>query len=137
MTAALKLKSLNFVLTVPIYEQNVLFVLGYDKQKASEIVAMYGGSDEFVEFVRTLKTSAGVCTQDGETGKFLIYMDELPRRSSQHGTLIHELFHLTEQIMDRVGMKHKPYVSSEAYAYLLGRLTKDTLDVLWTATNTN
>lgn len=133
--ANLRVTGIHFVLEIPIYTQDALFVLGYNRIRASEIFRKYGADDETIEYVRTLKACKGVTSQDQDTGKFFIYMEDLPRRSSEHGSLVHELFHLVEQIMDRVGMKHEIQVSSEAYAYLLGQLTADALGRIWTATN--
>ena len=127
----IRLKSLYFTLDVPLYNYSCLFVLGYDRSNAARIVQRLGGSDEMIEFVRTLKRCKGVTSEDGTTGKFLIYMEDLPVLAFQHGTLVHELFHLVEQVLDRVGMKHEIFVSSEAYAYLLGQITADALHKLW------
>jgi len=41
------------------------------------------------------------------------------------GCIAHEVFHATTFIMRRVGMKLKLDVSDEAYAYLIGFLTKE------------
>lgn len=131
----IRLKSLHFVLDIPLYNQECLFVLGYDRLKASAIIEKCGGSPEMVEFIRTLRPCSGVTTEDGNTGRYLIYMKELPQRASQHGSLVHELFHLVEQVMDRIGMPLEFKSSSEAYAYLLGHVSAEAFNRIWNASN--
>ncbi|GAB4052554.1 hypothetical protein [Spirosoma litoris] len=133
--ATLRATGIHFTLEIPIYSQDALFILGYSRSRAADLIEKHGGSVELVDYIRNLKQCKGVATQDGESGRFLIYMEDLPRKSTEHGSLVHELFHLTEQIMERVGMRHKIRYSSEAYAYLIGQLTAEVLGRLWTATN--
>ena len=135
MATGFRIKSLHFTLEIPIYCQTVLFVLGYDKKKAADIVEKMGGTPEFVQTVLNMRECGGNTNQDGDTGKFFVYLSKYPVDSWDHSILVHELFHLVEQIMDRVGMPLEYCTSSEAYAYLLGQITYDVLTKLWSANN--
>jgi hypothetical protein len=58
------------------------------------------------------------------TGQLLLYMKSKPVTYFEYGTLAHEIFHLACFVMERVGIKYS-YDSDEAFAYLIGYLTKE------------
>ena len=130
-----RLKSLHFVVDIPIYKQTALFVFGCDKKKLAKIVEDLGGSEKFVLELLSMDKCSGYTYQDGDTGKFLVYMPGLPQRASEHGILVHEIFHLVEQIMNRIGMPLVIYTSSEAYAYLIGHISAEVFSRLWNTQN--
>lgn len=126
-------KSIRFVLKVPLYEQSILFMLGLTLEQASVCAKGTGCSDSMADYLLNLKSCVGVSVPDPESGYFVVYMQNLPRTAAQHGSLVHELFHVTEQILKAVGMKHKVQTSSEAYAYLIGWLANAVFESVWDA----
>lgn len=58
------------------------------------------------------------------SGQSLIRLKKKPRTPEDYGTLQHEIFHCATSILWRIGMKLKMKTSDEAYAYLIGYLTK-------------
>ena len=133
--ANLTAKAIHFSLEVPLYTQAAVIILGYSTERAANIIAEYGGCEETVKEIRTLDQCQGVTIRSDKDKFFTVYLPELPRTCEQHAVLVHELFHLTEQIMKRIGMTLDSSTSSEAYAYLIDWLTAATLGRLWTATN--
>ncbi len=53
-----------------------------------------------------------------------ITLYKIPEHDNVHGVLAHEIFHATTFIMYRIGGAFELNVSDEAYAYLLGFITK-------------
>lgn len=51
-------------------------------------------------------------------------------KSLSVSTLMHELFHVTEFIMDGIGQKMSENNNNETWAYLIGYLTKKSLGIL-------
>jgi len=47
-----------------------------------------------------------------------------------HSVIAHEIFHIVTFIMERIGMELVIMKSDEAYAYLIGHLTKEVYNVI-------
>lgn len=59
------------------------------------------------------------------TNESLLRIRKLPETPAEYGVLAHEIFHISANILDRVGMKLVIEISDEAYSYLIGYLTKE------------
>lgn len=57
-------------------------------------------------------------------GTLILWMNGRPTTPHQYGVLAHEIFHAVCFIMDRVGVKYTIMESDEAFAYLIGFITK-------------
>lgn len=57
------------------------------------------------------------------TGASLIRLREVPISPKYKAVLAHEIFHAIEFLFDKIGLKHDPDTSSEAWAYQIEYLT--------------
>lgn len=62
------------------------------------------------------------------TNASIIRLRVLPRTSEDYSVLAHEIFHIASFVLNRVGIPLKLGKSDEAYAYLIGYLTKKIYD---------
>lgn len=62
-----------------------------------------------------------------QTGATLIRTRNFPDSSMDYGCLQHEIFHAVTYIMDSIGQPLSVGVSDEAYAYLIGHVTEQTM----------
>lgn len=59
-----------------------------------------------------------------ESGQTLIRLLRKPITNEEYGTLQHEIFHAVEFLFTRIGLTHS-IKCGEAYAYLIGHITKE------------
>lgn len=124
----MKVKGCYFLVEIPIYSKDILFVFGYSLPKIASLLEHADGSD-IQEFRQLCNEDYGHykgITFVGKAGTVLIHMPDLPRTCEAHGTLYHEIFHAVEGIMEGIG---NPLVegNSESWAYLIGYITTKVL----------
>lgn len=116
-------KGLRFVIDVPLYGQRVLCIFGNTPEQAYNIAINQGCGENAAQSL----TDEGICglsVRDRDTQWLIIYISKLPTDASGYSIVTHECFHITEFIMERVGIKYSAEYSSEAFAYVLDFLTK-------------
>lgn len=120
------LKALRFVINVPIYGQRVLCIFGNTPEQAYNVAINQGCGEGAAESLRSLTEDrlCGLSVRDNETGWFILYAGRLPIDANGYSIVTHECFHITEFIMERVGIRYSAKHSSEAFAYVLDFLTK-------------
>lgn len=116
-------KSINFIVPLVVYPFDVMVSISESDESLFAKLKKKG--------VDITDTSLSVYsdTHRGRTILFkgnqsLIRMYELRDTPEWYGNLAHEIFHAAEFIMERIGMKLTTE-SDEAYAYLIGYLTKE------------
>lgn len=116
-------KSINFIIPLVVYPFDVMVSISESDESLFAKLKKMG--------VDISDTNLHVYsdTQRGRTILFkgnqsLIRMYELRDTPDWYGHLAHEIFHAVEFIMERIGAKLTAE-SDEAYAYLVGYLTKE------------
>jgi hypothetical protein len=109
---------------VPVYGSKVVFIVFKNtwRQVVKELKRLgfdtkgYNGW----HFVHGLQA-------DQHIGDRRVFAVILKHRKDIESTLVHELFHLTQAILEYKGVKFKYEDDNEAYAYLIGDLYKKTI----------
>lgn len=60
-----------------------------------------------------------------DCGATMLRLYNYPKYPEDYGSLSHEIFHIVSFVMYRIGQPLEVRVSDEAYAYLIGYLTKE------------
>jgi hypothetical protein len=100
--------------------------IGQSDEQLKKSLKPYG-----IEWSDSMKCSGMGRSVMLDTNQSLIRLYNYPENNLDMGTLQHEIFHCVTFIMDRIGMKFKLMQSDEAYAYLIGYLTKEIYDRLY------
>jgi hypothetical protein len=120
-------KSDNFVIPLVIYPFDVMVSLGEtDEQLKKAWVGKY--NLEWRDDMILSGNGKCIITDGNQT---LIRARYYPTDNQDCGTLQHEIFHAVSMVLDAMGMKLEIMVSDEAYAYLIGYLTKQIYDRIW------
>lgn len=69
-------------------------------------------------------------TAMADTGQTVIYIPNFSFTPEAYGTLSHEIFHAVEFLFNRIELQHSIHTSSEAWAYMIGYITKKVFDKL-------
>lgn len=112
--------SKNFIIPLVVYPFDVMVSLNQTDDELKKELSKIG-----VEWNETMKCSGkGQCvmTPDNQT---LIRLSIYPVYNEDYATLQHEIFHAVSFILNDIGMKLVINESDEAYAYLIGYLTKE------------
>lgn len=56
-------------------------------------------------------------------GATILRLDNVKKKTDFHANLAHEVFHATEFLFNKIGIKHDSEISSEAFAYQIGYIT--------------
>jgi hypothetical protein len=120
--------SINFIVPIDVYPFDVMVSIGETDHNLEKSLDKYFMadklSDEGIRRIRyTSDTSPGRSCMFS-TNQSLIRIRKLPETPEEFGTLAHEIMHVVVFIMDRIGMKLVIDVSDEAYAYMVGFLTR-------------
>lgn len=113
---------LNFSIKLLIYPFTIMVSFG---QTDREVLSALKKAQIYVEDDNIIRMD-GVgryCLFKG--GESLIRLDRYPKTAQDYGSLAHEIFHAATYILDRIGMRLKIRTSDEAYAYLVGYITKE------------
>lgn len=111
----------NFIISYHVYAYDLMVSLGQTDKELSRDLKKYG-----MEFNDDLKAGIGskgraMMFNNGAT---IIRLFEYPTTNEHYATLQHEIFHAVVFLMNKVGMKLSDK-SDEAYAHLIGYLTKE------------
>lgn len=110
------MKNIIFKKQVDIYSFNYKVI--FDK----ETYFNYTNKEEF-EF-------GGVCYFNYEDNDFVICIPVDEDNNINTQVLVHECYHMTDILMDCVGLEHKTNSSNEHIAYLLDYITAQVLECL-------
>ena len=115
-----------FVIDIPLYNRDLLVVFGdrgYLVNQISEaynisLQSAYSITEDIDDY------STGRYYFNIEKGKRFLWMAKVPEKPQEYATLGPEIFHAAFGIMDEIGASPSED-SEEAYAYLIGYLTKE------------
>ena len=115
-----------FVINIPLYKRDLLVVFGdkdYLVNQMSEaynisLQSAYSITEDIDDY------STGRYYFNREKGSRFLWMPKVPEKPQEYATLGHEIFHAAFGIMDEIGASPSED-SEEAYAYLIGYLTKE------------
>lgn len=101
-------------------------MFGYSRKKIIQLLKANAEDNNTREILKHFKSFKGgykgLCVV-GSVGQTMVLMPQIPTTAEQHGTLIHELFHVVEAIMSQIGNHHGEDRSAESWAHLIGYLT--------------
>lgn len=109
---------------IPVYNGKVTVVLFNKDYKAVNKYLRHKKFDQFLE-------------EDDEGFQYSQIIDNkqrfiiiIKRGKDEVGTIIHELYHLTQSILEYYGVDYRKGDRNEAYAYLLEALSKKVLSII-------
>lgn len=114
---------MNKIISIELYNRDVMVHFGSRKELHKELLN-YHKPDITKEIVNQINfESDGYTLYDSENGAFIVYMPKKPSTPKEIGTLVHELSHATNAIMEAIGVTLTES-SEEAYTYCLGFITR-------------
>lgn len=118
-----KNKSINFIVPLVLYPFDVMVSMGQTDDELEKIFDKYLIKADDITWRWHNETAQGrFCILSSNQG--LIKLRKIPQTPEEYGFLQHEIFHYVTHILDRIGMKLILMKSDEAYAYMIGYLTK-------------
>lgn len=118
-------KSQNFIIPLVIYPFDVMVSIEETDEELSKKLQKYITDPKGIgELMNLSPTTQGRCMML-ECNQTVIRLKRQLYAHQTYATAAHEIFHATSFILNRVGMKMELGVSCEAYAYLIGYLTKE------------
>lgn len=118
------MKAIRFVVDVSIYNTYVIVVIG-----KSKYINKYLSKHGFKKIDTSSTEGAAGYTFQLEEGILLWLKQKPPFTAFNIGCLVHEIFHCTEFILSRAGIKLSKK-SDEAYAYLMGYITENIFNTI-------
>lgn len=122
--------TINSIIDLHVYPFSIMLSVGQThEQLCQSIQKLYDLSDAENELLKLPPTAPGRCVMlDGHLT--VIILKNLPNNSSNFGTVSHEVFHATAFIMHTIGVELQVLKSDEAYAYLIGYITKKVYEII-------
>jgi hypothetical protein len=124
-------KSFNVVIPLVIYPFDVMVSCGQsDEELIKELTKKGVDAEEEKHLWQLASPTAPGRTAMFSRGQTILRLRNFPDTSFDYGCLAHEVFHAVTFIMWKIGMKFKIMKSDEAYAYLVGYLTEQIMEVI-------
>lgn len=118
-------KSQNFIIPLVIYPFDVMVSIEETDAELSKKLQKYITDPKGIgELMNLSSTTQGRCVML-ECNQTVIRLKRQLYAHQTYATAAHEIFHATSFILNRIGMKMEIGISDEAYAYLIGYLTKE------------
>lgn len=117
------------IIPIDLYCRDILFVFG-DEPFFRKAVRKYHTpeqTDKIIETADIDEHSTGKTIYNQVHNAFIVWMPRLPQTTAELGTLSHEIFHATQALMINIGANLSED-SEEAYAYLIGYITKSVFE---------
>lgn len=120
-----KQSNINFIIKMDIYPFDIMISIAQTDSQLGRLLDKYHLSVEDILLCKyTNDNCQGRAATFATNNASIIRLRHLPETPEDHGTLAHEVFHVASFIMQMVGVKLEIMVSDEAYAYLIGFITK-------------
>lgn len=114
---------MNKIISIDLYNRDVMVHFGSRKELRKELLN-YHKPEIASKIVNEINFEAdGFTHYNSENGAFIVYMPKQPSTPKEIGTLVHELSHATNAIMEAIGVTLSDS-SEEAYTYCLGFITR-------------
>lgn len=107
-----------FIIDNPIYRLDLIVFVNLEDSAVKETLKERLESDIWPEIENFVETEGRAVTFKFSNDRMAIKFNELTKKN-YCGLLAHECFHVTEMVMDVIGVKHCMDRSGEAFAYLL------------------
>lgn len=114
-----------FIIDLKVYPFKVIVSIDETDKTLFKTLSGYGNSIEDCEVAMNLPSTTLGRAAILPSNLTVIRLKTMKRKYVMMSVIAHEIFHATTFILERVGMKLELGVSCEAYAYLLGFLTKE------------
>lgn len=121
-------KTMYKIINIEMYQRDLMVHFG-DKESLKDNLSTFIGESKAMEVIEKIQdTNVGnVFVLEG--GESILHMPKIPTDSNGFSILAHEIYHITNSIMEKVGINMSSD-SEEAYAYLIQFLTKRIGDLL-------
>lgn len=116
-----KVKPVNFIIPLVVYPFELMVSIEETEEAFKKNLEAFG--PEYNPSLALISPERGRAMLFS-CNRSLIRLEKRPRTPREHGILAHEIFHIVDFYMNRIGMKLKRS-SFEAYAYLLGYITEE------------
>lgn len=110
-----------------VYPFDIMVYFGPTTKPIFKELKKYMDEDQMAEAKETFTfgdSMTSARTAMHTNGSLILYMNGVPKTPYEYGVLAHEIFHAVCFIMDRIGVKYAIMESDEAFAYLIGFVTK-------------
>lgn len=124
---AKKNKSDNFIVPLVVYPFDIMVSLGETDDQLKKVWENKFGLS-WQDDMSLNGDGRCIVTDKNQT---LIRLRYYPKDNYDYACLQHEIFHAVSMILNVMGMKLEIMVSCEAYAYLIGYLTRQIYDKIW------
>jgi len=117
------------IIPIDLYCRDILFAFG-DEPSFRKALRKYHTQEEtdgIIEAADINEHSTGKTLCNEKYNAFIVWMPQLPKTAAELGTLSHEIFHAAQALMINIGANLSDD-SEEAYAYLIGYITKRVLE---------
>lgn len=125
MKRKLKSKGSNFIIPLVVYPFDVMISIGETNEDIDKRFKKYNLTAEDISLATFTSHTVQGRTVMFSSNQTLIRLRNFPKSPVDYGNLQHEIFHAVTFVMDRIGMVLKVEESDEAYAYLIGYLTRE------------
>ncbi len=120
-----KQSNINFIIKMDIYPFDIMISIAQTDSQLGRLLDKYHLSVEDILLCKyTNDNCVARAAMFNTNNASIIRLRHLPKTPEDYGTLAHEVFHAATFIMDRIGVELKVLVSDEAYAYLIGFITR-------------
>lgn len=116
--------SVNFIIPMEVYPFDLMVSIGQDDNQLGRVLDKYNLTEENIRACAYPSPFVQGRAVMFSTNQSIIRLRHLPSTSEDYGILAHEIFHIVAFVLDRVGIPLDVEKSDEAYAYLVGYLTK-------------
>ena len=123
------MKAYTKIITIEIYCRDILFHFG-DVPSFRKAVRKYHTEEETTAIFDGLEIDGnyrGKTIYSSAYNAFIVWMPSLPQSTNDMQFLSHEIFHAAHALMTGIGITLSED-SEEAYAYLIGYITKRVLE---------
>lgn len=122
------MKGYSKIIPIDLYCRDILFVFG-DKEYLKKSVRRYHNQEQTEKICdfEVTANSKGRAIYSEEHNAFVVWYPQLPTTAEDFGFFSHEIFHAAHALMISIGANLSDD-SEEAYAYLIGYLTKRVLE---------
>jgi hypothetical protein len=114
-----------FIIKLVVYPFDVMVSIDEDDQTLLKRLLKHGNTeDDCCDLLNLDDTVRGRCVMLS-SNQTVIRLKKQSIACDTMSMISHEVFHATTFILERIGMKMEVLVSDEAYAYIIGFLTRE------------
>lgn len=125
----MKKLSTDFSIVVRVYGIGVLFSFGQTQERLLVVAKKNGFKEKDMHLFDQRPNIPGWCVHDNST-RAVVVLRDWPLTASDYGCLNHEIFHACDFTLRNIGFILSDD-SKEAWAYMVGYVTAQVYNVLW------